>query len=169
MWVGTPPQRQTVIIDTGSSVTAFPCTGCADCGSKTDAEPYHVDEEYDVSSSSTYERTSCRRRDPAVPSDKGEPCPLGSCSPTGHDGGGGDTCHLAVSYAEGSTWTAVEGSDVVYPSGPHGDALAGQGERDAEGVGAGMADVGDGEPFEWMDFRLQFGCQDKVSEGREVA
>eukprot|EP00551_Chaetoceros_affinis_P020525 CAMPEP_0203740334 /NCGR_PEP_ID=MMETSP0092-20131115/49508_1 /ASSEMBLY_ACC=CAM_ASM_001090 /TAXON_ID=426623 /ORGANISM="Chaetoceros affinis, Strain CCMP159" /LENGTH=139 /DNA_ID=CAMNT_0050626721 /DNA_START=114 /DNA_END=530 /DNA_ORIENTATION=+ len=38
LWVGSPPQRQTVIVDTGSGVTAFPCTGCNDCGMD-----YHVD------------------------------------------------------------------------------------------------------------------------------
>jgi hypothetical protein len=31
MWVGTPPQRVTVIVDTGSHHTAFPCVGCK-CG-----------------------------------------------------------------------------------------------------------------------------------------
>ena len=37
VWVGTPPQRQSVIIDTGSHYTAFPCTGCSQCGAHTDA------------------------------------------------------------------------------------------------------------------------------------
>ena len=27
LYVGTPPQRQSVIVDTGSHYTAFPCTG----------------------------------------------------------------------------------------------------------------------------------------------
>lgn len=31
LWVGTPPQRVSVIMDTGSNHTAFPCTGCK-CG-----------------------------------------------------------------------------------------------------------------------------------------
>jgi hypothetical protein len=31
LWVGTPPQRVSVIMDTGSHHTAFPCTGCK-CG-----------------------------------------------------------------------------------------------------------------------------------------
>jgi hypothetical protein len=29
------PQRQTVIVDTRSSVTSFLCTGCKDCGAAT--------------------------------------------------------------------------------------------------------------------------------------
>jgi hypothetical protein len=32
IYVGTPPMRQTVIIDTGSLLTAFPCDGCDECG-----------------------------------------------------------------------------------------------------------------------------------------
>ena len=32
LYVGSPPVRQAVIIDTGSSYTAFPCTGCSKCG-----------------------------------------------------------------------------------------------------------------------------------------
>lgn len=31
IWVGTPPQRVSVIVDTGSHYTAFPCVGCK-CG-----------------------------------------------------------------------------------------------------------------------------------------
>jgi hypothetical protein len=31
MWVGTPAQRVSVIVDTGSHYTAFPCVGCK-CG-----------------------------------------------------------------------------------------------------------------------------------------
>lgn len=36
-YVGSPPQRQSLIIDTGSHYTAFPCTGCKQCGEHTDA------------------------------------------------------------------------------------------------------------------------------------
>ena len=32
IWVGTPPQRQSVIVDTGSFHTAFPCEPCSNCG-----------------------------------------------------------------------------------------------------------------------------------------
>ena len=32
LYVGTPPKRQGVIVDTGSSHSAFPCADCKDCG-----------------------------------------------------------------------------------------------------------------------------------------
>ena len=31
--VGTPPRKFDLIVDTGSSLTAFPCSGCSHCGS----------------------------------------------------------------------------------------------------------------------------------------
>jgi hypothetical protein len=45
-YVGNPPQRQSLIIDTGSHQTAFPCKGCEDCGK-------HTDEAFDPAQSST--------------------------------------------------------------------------------------------------------------------
>ena len=38
--MGTPPQRVSVIVDTGSHHTAFPCDGCRNCGKHTD--PYFM-------------------------------------------------------------------------------------------------------------------------------
>jgi hypothetical protein len=35
-YVGTPAQRQSLIVDTGSYITAFPCNGCSQCGTHTD-------------------------------------------------------------------------------------------------------------------------------------
>ena len=52
IYVGTPPQRQSVIIDTGSHYTAFPCTGCSQCGQHTD--PY-----WDMKNSSTATVPQC--------------------------------------------------------------------------------------------------------------
>jgi len=73
----------------------------------------------------------------------------------------------------------VEGNDIVHPAGPHDHALVSKEEMLEAGVGLGMAaydlydeeDVenGDGtkdgdnnKEFDWMDFRLKFGCQSKV-------
>lgn len=57
VYVGTPPQRQTVIVDTGSSMTAFPCKGCLACGT-------HMDPKFDVDASSTAEYVSCKAHVP---------------------------------------------------------------------------------------------------------
>nr|ABK31938.1 aspartic protease 7 [Toxoplasma gondii] len=51
--VGTPAvQRQSLILDTGSSVLAFPCTSCKSCGR-------HMDPPFDCSSSSTCKSVPC--------------------------------------------------------------------------------------------------------------
>ena len=52
LYVGTPPQRQSVIVDTGSHFTAFPCSGCVQCGTHTD--PY-----YEIKNSSTAQTPKC--------------------------------------------------------------------------------------------------------------
>ncbi len=51
IWVGTPAQRVSVIIDTGSHFTAFPCAGC-NCGK-------HIDPYFNPKASSTSEIMSC--------------------------------------------------------------------------------------------------------------
>lgn len=51
IWVGTPPQRVSVIIDTGSHFTAFPCVGC-NCGK-------HIDPYFNPKASSTSEVMNC--------------------------------------------------------------------------------------------------------------
>lgn len=50
--VGTPPRKQSVIIGTSSSITAFPCAGCWDCGQ-------HMDSYFDYTSSSTSHVLNC--------------------------------------------------------------------------------------------------------------
>ena len=164
IWVGTPPQRQTVIVDTGSSITAFPCSGCEHCGDNpATGEQYHTDLEFNTDASDTYEEKECKRGSLAGQqhkADPGIPCDLGSCTIMANSGL--NKCQLAVAYAEGSSWTALEGSDVVYPAGPHDRALQSKEEMVEAGVGLGMEDVTDENEFDWMDFRLKFGCQSKV-------
>lgn len=52
LYLGTPSQRQAVILDTASSWTAFPCTGCKDCGS-------HLNEYFNPALSTTYKEGVC--------------------------------------------------------------------------------------------------------------
>jgi len=51
IYVGSPPQRVSVIVDTGSHHTAFPCTGCS-CGK-------HMDPYFDPKKSNTSEIPKC--------------------------------------------------------------------------------------------------------------
>lgn len=55
IYVGTPPQRQSVIVDTGSHYTAFPCVGCSQCGK-------HIDQYWDIKNSSTSIVPQCRNQ-----------------------------------------------------------------------------------------------------------
>ncbi|CAK0837149.1 unnamed protein product [Prorocentrum cordatum] len=50
--VGTPPQRASVILDTGSGVTAFPCARCSHCGE-------HIDPAFNFSETSTARWVPC--------------------------------------------------------------------------------------------------------------
>jgi len=55
LYVGTPPQKTSVIVDTGSSRTAFVCADCPGCGA-------HESPPFDTSKSSTYEERSGEMR-----------------------------------------------------------------------------------------------------------
>jgi hypothetical protein len=105
LWVGSPiPQRQTVIVDTGSSVTAFPCKGCHECGFDDNAE-YHTDTYFDPSLSETFQTLSC------------DNCRVGQCNSHLKD------CSISMSYAEGSSWNAYEAIDYVYAGGSHTEPI----------------------------------------------
>lgn len=99
LWVGTPGQRQTLIVDTGSGVTAFPCSGCTDCG-----RGHHIDENFAESKSSTFQKVPCGK------------CARGTCS-------GSSDCKIGMSYQEGSSWSAYEAKDMAYIGGPHDQPL----------------------------------------------
>jgi len=88
VWVGSPtPQRQSVIVDTGSHYTAFPCLGCDDCG-----ESYHTDLLFDYTKSNTFHKLGC------------DECLSGSkCTD--------DTCRFSQAYTEGSSWYAYQSVD----------------------------------------------------------
>jgi len=100
LWCGTPPQRQTVIVDTGSGVTAFPCSACGDCG----APKYHIDNYFIEADSSTFSKVDCSG------------CMKGTCS-------NGKECRITMSYQEGSSWTAYEARDKCYVGGMHNAPL----------------------------------------------
>ena len=88
IYVGTPPARQTVIVDTGSLVTAFPCTGCDACGT-------HIDKYFRPEKSSTSRKVGC---------DEGIKCT--HCED--------DQCSYYNGYAEGSQIAGLYWEDYTY-------------------------------------------------------
>lgn len=107
LWCGTPPQRQTVIVDTGSGVTAFPCSGCGDCG----VPKYHANPLFVEGDSSSFHELSCTE------------CLKGTCR------SGAKQCHVGMSYQEGSSWSAYEAQDRCYVGGFHNTAAVDSGSN----------------------------------------
>ncbi len=110
LWVGNPePQKQSLIIDTGSSMTAFPCENCNDCGSYKN---HHTNGPFLQSESDSFNQTLCSQ------------CMLGSCEEYNIDAylrgtpRHQDRCIVEVGYEEGSSWEAIESSDMVSLSHP---------------------------------------------------
>jgi hypothetical protein len=93
IWVGTPSQRKSVIVDTGSHFTAFPCRGCDECG-----EEHHTDRYFDPDASSTFRALPCGS------------CLAGKCDDD-------DKCVFSQAYTEGSSWSAYESVDKVFLGG----------------------------------------------------
>lgn len=153
LWCGSKtPQRQTVIVDTGSAVTAFPCSGCRNlCG-----KDYHIDQVFDETLSATFEKLPC------------DSCMRGRCTVVN---GNADDCKIGMSYQEGSSWTAFEAKDYCYIGGPHAKPLEIAGveggtftepESDVDQDGVSTADV-DPSLAANHAFRLVFGCQTKLT------
>lgn len=136
LWCGTPAQRQTVIVDTGSAITGFPCEGCHDCGELK----YHIDDLFRYDKSSTFHKYQCNE------------CPSGRCE--------NNECRTSLSYQEGSSWGAFEARDLCYVGGPHGEPLEvpSAGTVDATGV-----DGLDPAKATAYAFDLTFGCQTRLT------
>lgn len=84
--IGTPPQRVSVILDSGSGLAAFPCAGCPHCG-------IHIDPAFDFAKSSSAKWLSC------------EACGKSSCSK--------GKCIYRQSFLEGSSFSGFWFNDYV--------------------------------------------------------
>jgi hypothetical protein len=92
VYVGSPPQRQTLIVDTGSRLMAFPCQPCRACGT-------HVSKFFNPQLSTTDRRPACGAC--LLPG-------VSTCSTFNTD------CIITQKYTEGSSWTAHEIEDLVW-------------------------------------------------------
>ncbi|KAK1410298.1 hypothetical protein QVD17_36833 [Tagetes erecta] len=54
LWIGSPPKKFALIVDTGSTATYVPCSTCVKCGK-------HQDPKFDPDASSTYEPVKCNK------------------------------------------------------------------------------------------------------------
>ena len=150
LWVGCPqPQRVTVIVDTGSSVTGFPCTGCIHCGGSGDdaadsdsgsSSDYNSSNSSDEEHHKLYHTDTLFRQDDStcfeVVQSK-EDCLVGDWDAAE------ETCRTSKHYSEGSSWEAFEAIDQVYTGGDHNSVDPQRKAADS--------------------FRLHFGCQDSVT------
>jgi Xylanase inhibitor N-terminal len=141
LWCGTPPQRQTVIVDTGSGVTAFPCAECQDCG----VPDYHIDLLYDEKVSTSFRKLSCTE------------CLRGSCTSNN-----GDTCTIGQAYQEGSSWNAYEAIDTCYIGGLHSQPETPASSKTEFGVD-GTVDGLDPKNALVYSFPMKFGCQTRLT------
>jgi hypothetical protein len=146
LWCGTPPQRQTVIVDTGSGVTAFPCSGCNQCG----VPQFHVDKLFVEADSATFQQNTCSS--------------VGGCK-TSRGSCRGGNCQISMSYAEGSKWDAYESVDKCYLGGPHEIPLMANTATAATSAAVGLTTQDDIDPNHAADlaFDLVFGCQTLVT------
>jgi len=87
--VGTPPQVTTLLVDTGSEMTGFPCSDCVGCGEHT--HPY-----FDPDKSSTFKEVSCDECE-----GYGAKCSAAQ-----------DKCLVGMSYLEGSGWKGYQSRDL---------------------------------------------------------
>jgi hypothetical protein len=118
VYVGTPAQRQSVIIDTGSEYTAFPCSGCSKCGD-------HTDSYWDPKNSSTMSKPTC----PETAPKKNKELPSDSDFGLGGrrslaGAGAGTNCIVAQGYVEGSSWSAFEVTDKLWVGSTGADSIA---------------------------------------------
>ena len=146
LWCGHPrPQRQTLIVGTGSDMTGFPCSNCVDCGAST----YHIDRTYRESESDTFKQMSCGS-DGEDETTASSSCAAyhARCDRIEND------CKVAMSYAEGSSWHAIESIDTCYIGGPHHVPLTHEDGEDND------IDPNHASHFA---FDLVFGCQTSIT------
>ncbi|VEU33798.1 unnamed protein product [Pseudo-nitzschia multistriata] len=110
VYVGSPPQRQTLIVDTGSKAMAFPCKTCETC---TECCGSHASPYFDPFQSTTHRITKCG--DCLL--EGISKCPLysfGLDSSLQGAEGNSNFCTFTQRYTEGSSWTATEVEDIVW-------------------------------------------------------
>ena len=106
LYIGSPPQRQTLIVDTGSRAMAFPCK-TSESSSNGDCCGVHASDYFNSSQSTTHIVSSCGSCLLKGISEC-DPQQLGSKTPSNEI-----ACTFSQKYTEGSSWKATEVEDIV--------------------------------------------------------
>eukprot|EP00915_Cephaloidophora_sp_WS-2016_P004758 GHVH01006352.1.p1 GENE.GHVH01006352.1~~GHVH01006352.1.p1 ORF type:complete len:508 (+),score=48.30 GHVH01006352.1:98-1621(+) len=96
LFVGNPPQKQSVILDTGSSILAFPCHDCEKCGR-------HINQPYSIDNSGTSRWLTC----------DDEMCFSKRCSVEKSNHSEINHCDYYQAYSEGSSISGHYFSDLI--------------------------------------------------------
>jgi Xylanase inhibitor N-terminal len=107
-WIGQPPQKQALIVDTGSRLTATACDPCRQCGAATSRANPH----FEPKKSTTFHSIACGQCT-LVDQRKNDVCTKDR------------QCKVSQRYTEGSSWTAVEVNDMVFLGGQETETLEG--------------------------------------------
>ena len=91
LFIGERNQKQSLIVDTGSSLTTFPCKGCSECGTRHYNSPYDPP----INGNLNYVTTSDHYLD--------WKCQFGST----------EDCPFSVNYVEGSSYTGRYVAELV--------------------------------------------------------
>lgn len=100
LWVGAPAQRVSVIVDTGSFLSAWPCAGCRSCGTR------HLDAPFNTTASSSAELLRCSSQEASGRAGGEGSCPPGTLCREGR-------CTYSVRFGEGSSIAGSLWSDTV--------------------------------------------------------
>ncbi len=97
IYIGSPPQRRLVIVDTGSRTLVLPCKPCQNCGNK-----HFSKENLDLNYSSTDVRNLCNQNECTFVSGWDKSCK------------NNNECNFKLSYSEGSSIQGFELEDIVW-------------------------------------------------------
>jgi hypothetical protein len=98
IYIGSPPQRRLVIVDTGSRTLVIPCKPCTHCGTK------HFSKDFlDLNYSTTDYSNQCHLKECKLVSGGAKECSQEN-----------DQCSFMQSYSEGSSIQGFELEDIIW-------------------------------------------------------
>jgi hypothetical protein len=149
LYVGQPPVKRTLIVDTGSRLTAWTCHPCPSCGK----DRAHYDPAHSSTSSVALMEANVTTTTPLLCQQPNTTCHFSDVSACSGDN---KKCVLEQRYTEGSTWEAYEVTDMITFGGvvPVGDGASTSSRKTVDDYESSL-------PYATIPFT--FGCQTSLS------